>query len=279
LGVANVIKAYNLTPTQQIVSQALSQSALSIAVYITYILIPISLLVFSIGIFWLALGKQNRWTAVIVVVSAIFYLGLAILLETNFTFNYSIYNYYLTYLGIGAVLVSGGLVMINERPRSRGIRASPVMINPETPYSNIKMLSSKIFGKMSGDIKILDMHFDSTGIDNLIRMVNGNETRYRSILILTKRERLTKNFDRSFKDFRTELEKYGVAFDVRVLPDELAAEQHERIIMDDRIAYKIPPLNIINKKYENIVGINRQEAERRFMTLQAHATKYENLPE
>ncbi len=47
-----------------------------------------------------------------------------------------------------------------------------------------------------------------------------------------------------------------------MLEPEEAARQHERLIMDSDLAYKIPPLNIINKKNEHIVGINGREAWR-----------------
>ena len=47
--------------------------------------------------------------------------------------------------------------------------------------------------------------------------------------------------------------------------------------MDSMLAYKIPPLNIINQKNEHIVGINIREVQFKFNNLWAKATKFENL--
>ncbi|EQD46801.1 hypothetical protein B2A_08729, partial [mine drainage metagenome] len=55
-----------------------------------------------------------------------------------------------------------------------------------------------------------------------------------------------------------------IGFEVRVMNPEDAAAQHERFIVDSERAYKIPPLNIINKKSEHIVSIKHGEALRRF---------------
>jgi hypothetical protein len=62
-----------------------------------------------------------------------------------------------------------------------------------------------------------------------------------------------------------------------VLDDGDAAKQHERLLLDGSEAYKIPPLNIINKKSEHITAVNRDDAARRFEDLWSRAIKFENI--
>jgi hypothetical protein len=130
---------------------------------------------------------------------------------------------------------------------------------------------------MSGDLKIIDMHMDTTGLGNLMRIIDGKEGRYKSISVLAKADRLSSDFDLVFKDFKNELASKGVTFELRIMSDKDALEQHERLLMDDKIAYKIPPLNIINKKSEHLVGVNSMHAQTRFNKLWSNAGKYENL--
>jgi hypothetical protein len=130
---------------------------------------------------------------------------------------------------------------------------------------------------LNGELKILDMHFDTNALDNLMQLVDKNMQQYTSISVLTSTMRLGDEFGKSYGDFKNELTNRKVAFELRVLSTEEAAKQHERVLMDNKTAYKIPPLNIINKKNEHIVGINHQEAENRFNNLWSKATKFENL--
>ncbi len=278
-GTEVVVSTYNLTLTSQLASILPSLSALSLALYIAYLMVPLSLMVFAIGVAWLFTGRQDRWLAVVAMVSALFYLGLAAMLELNFNFGYSTSNYYSSYLGVALSLIGGVLVVVHGRQQSRSSRsaAASIAINPDTPYTNISILSNRVMGRMSGALRILDMHFDLNGLDNLMRMMSGKEGRYTSLRILTRADRLTPHFDRSYLDFKRELQKKGVEFELRVLPPEIAAEQHERMIMDSERAFKIPPLNIINRKSEHIVGMNHADADRRFEKIWSSSTKYENL--
>ena len=141
----------------------------------------------------------------------------------------------------------------------------------------MKVLSNRIMRKLHGEIKILDMHFDTSSLDNLMQLISGHTQQYRQISVLTSASRLGTSFESSYNDFRSELANRNVAFELRVLSTADAAKQHERILMDDDTAYKIPPFNIINKKNEHIVGINHAEANGRFGKLWSEATKFENL--
>ena len=165
---------------------------------------------------------------------------------------------------------------INGKP-SQVSAAGPISIDPQTPYTNVMILSKRLMSKLNGDIKILDMHFDANGLENLSRLLSGNLERYKSVSVLAKRDRLGSEFIRNYSDFKNELGNKGVAFELKVLNDMDAGEQHERVLMDGSSAYKIPPLNIINRKSEHIVSINHREAEARFNRLWTNSTKLENL--
>jgi hypothetical protein len=68
----------------------------------------------------------------------------------------------------------------------------------------------------------------------------------------------------------------GVEIVFMLMSKEDSVAQHERFIFDDEHAYKIPPLNIINKKSEHIVDLRMGEARNRFGALMRNATKYDN---
>ena len=70
---------------------------------------------------------------------------------------------------------------------------------------------------------------------------------------------LDSSFNKEYKDLKNELEGHGTVLEVKLMNNNDAIQQHERFIFDDVIAYKIPPMNIINKKSEHIVKIGRRD--------------------
>jgi len=84
-------------------------------------------------------------------------------------------------------------------------------------------------------------------------------------------------FNTNLVDFRNELNELGVVLEVKLMDDKDAVQQHERLLMDDSIAYKIPPFNIINKRAEHITSVNVKEAHLRFQHLYDRAIKLENF--
>lgn len=151
-----------------------------------------------------------------------------------------------------------------------------VSMDPQKPYTNLVTLSESLISRFGGSLNVLDMHFDSTGMRNLSILLHGNEPNFKSVNVLMGKERASSRFVKEYRDFKEELANSGIAFDVRVMNDEDFAQQHERLLYDDSYAYKIPPLNIINKKSEHIVGIKRREAAERFEYMWGRATKLEN---
>ena len=130
---------------------------------------------------------------------------------------------------------------------------------------------------LSGDIRIIDTHFDNTSFDNLSRLIVNNMKNYKSIYILTYLDNNSRGFGRGYVDFKNEVENRNINFQLRIMDKNDFSEQHERIMMDSEKAFKIPPINIINKKSEHIVGIEYEEALERFNKIWNNAKKYENF--
>jgi hypothetical protein len=155
--------------------------------------------------------------------------------------------------------------------------AKNIGLDPLTPYTNMLKLSDQLTSKLSGHLKILDMHFDSIGLRNLAVLITNNERNYTAISVLAKKERFDSKFIKECRDFKEELSNKTIGFDIRIMNDEDTTMQHERLLIDDNHAYKIPPLNIINKKSEHILKISRKEASRRFDYIWSRATKLDNF--
>ena len=77
-------------------------------------------------------------------------------------------------------------------------------------------------------------------------------------------------------DLSNEMKSKNVNLQFRVMSDSDSAIQHERFMMDDNYAYKIPPFNIINKKSEHINRINLSEVRGRFRQLYSNSMTIEN---
>jgi len=276
-GISSVIQAYNITPSVGIVSLVSQASTISLALYLVYIMFPISIVMTAIGILWLFSKSYLRLTGYALGFCAIAYMALAAVLDLNFVSSNASVFAYTPYVGgvlALAAAVLGLLSMSQKQAQKRS--ASPIQINPETPYSNMLIISNRLMKRLSGNIRILDMHIDSRAIENLARLVAGNAGSYKKISILTTKERLGDDFARVYNDFKAELANQNVEFELRIIKESEAHRQHERMILDDSKAYKIPPLNIINRKNEHIVSIKHKDAEMWFERLWGGSTRFEN---
>ena len=273
-GAAVILNSYNVTPTNAILQTLVRAPSLFLAVHITYIMLPFALIMFAVGVLWLFSKGTVKLLAAGLVFSTFAFLLLAVILELDFPLGTLIMA--VPYL-CGALSLIAGLYVLFEgmgRPHRRA--AQQIEIDPEHPYSNMLMLSNRLMGRLEGNVRILDMHFDSRAAENLVRLTR-NHGRISSIQVLTKADRLGKNFERSYTDLVEELGNVKIAFELRVMNDEDAAQQHERLLIDSGTAYKIPPLNIINKKSEHVVSIEHGRAAKRFEFLWGRGTKYENM--
>ena len=280
-GISSAIRTYNINNANvsNVLISAISQSTtLLLALRLTYALLPFAVIMLAISTIWLFNRSYFRFAGMALIISSLIYVIIVAVIEFDFIFNNTMYSFPFAYAAGGLALAVGTYSLLRlERPHQLQRRTvHPILINPETPYSNIKMLSKRLMRNLNGDIRILDMHFDINALDNLGKLVIGN-TQYSSISVLTSASRLGNEFYRYYNDFKNELSNNNINFELRVLANDEASKQHERLLMDSSTAYKIPPLNIINKKSEHIVGINHREAEYRFNNLWPKATKYENM--
>ena len=276
-GVATMINTYNLNVSTSLLPLIAAGSALRLGIFVAYMLLVFAVVVLAIGIVWIVQRQFSKIERAIMAIAAASFLLLTMILEFNFTFGGFISEYYTYYIGAVLALFAAFYPYAWAAKPQSARRTQPIEINPDTPYTNMTLLSNRLMKRLQGVIRILDPHFDAQGIENLSRLLKGNEERYRSFMVLANGERFGREFGRAYLDFKRELEAEGITIELKVLKREDAITQHERLIMDENVAYKIPPLNIINRKSEHIVGVNSGEARRRFDELWGRATKYENL--
>lgn len=274
--------SYNISISNSIAlaNAALNIQALRFAEYIPYIMLPFALIMFGIGIPWLLSRSHQRIASISLCFSSVIFVMLSLLLQLNLRFSndFALGILSLSVIGGLAGMAAGLSALIDARPGADKTQAQsfmhPLAINPQTPYTNMINLSNRL--KLTGQVKILDMHFDYKAVENLSRLISKSVGRYNSIMLLTKGDRLGKDFMKSYTDLKDELRVSGVSLEIRILDQKDAMEQHERLLIDSSRAYKIPPINIINRKSEHVVGINHSAALSRFNDLWARATKYEN---
>lgn len=281
-GISRTLAAYNVTnstaPT--VLAASISQSTtLNLALHLTYVLLPFAVLMLAIGIIWLFSTAYSRLSASILMMSSVIYGIFVAVLELDFRFSGALLTFPIAYAAVLLVFAGSAYPLWKTYYRAKFTKRSPppVTINPETPYTNMRLISNRIMRRLNGNIRILDMHFDTNSLDNLMQLAGKHTQQYNRILVLTSSMRLGTDFGKSYRDFKSEMSNKKVLFELRILSQEEAAKQHERLLMDENIAYKIPPLNIINRKNEHIVGINHDAAMRTFDNLWSKATKYENM--
>ena len=193
-------------------------------------------------------------------------------------------SYFSSYLSASYLLVIYGGIILGAAANGYlqyelRVRASvhtmsgSLSINPSTPFSNMINLQDEIFSNMNGHLRIIDKHFNSTGLTNLSRLIDGYTSNFSRITVITSKEMQDSKFSASASEFEKEMAGIGIPTEVRIMDQKDAAEQHERLLMDDSVAYKIPPFNIINKKSEHIIKVKSAEARARFHLLYARAGK------
>ncbi len=223
------------------------------------------------------LGSLSRFTIAHASLTFVFVLLFFIILS-DFSASFDTYYVYFAYAGIAiCFLVDAYLELSIRRPSPKTAKARrTISIDPSTPYSNLVTLQDELFPNMYGHMRIVDKHFNSSALGNLHRAMEKSITNFTKITILTSGEMLDSDFNSNLSDFRNEITGAGIDLEVRLMEDKDAVAQHERLLLDDKNAYKIPPFNIINKRSEHITKINFDEANRRFMHLYGRAMKLEN---
>ncbi len=221
----------------------------------------------------------KRYTLLHITLSVL-YAGLFYLILLNLQINYLSSFYFVTvFAAIGAAIAIDAYLQFTITTKSPGAsRTSAGMrIEPGSPYTNLLNLRDTIFSKLQGDVRIVDKHFNSSAISNLHRLLETNLANIQKLEILSSKEMFDAKFNDNYTDFKNELSNKGVLLNFMLMSDADSVEQHERFVFDDSRAYKIPPLNIINKKSEHIVSLRVGEARSRFNALMRNATKYDNF--
>ncbi len=221
-------------------------------------------------------GKYTLLHAVLSVIFILLFYLAALGIVPGFQNEYI----YVPYLGFFLCIGSVGYIeyiMRVKQPRRTGARGkTTLVIDPARPFSNMVSIQEQIFANMSGHIRVIDKHFNSTALQNFYRLIGNDLGGFTKITILTSREMMGAGFAQDIADLKDELSGYAIELDTRLMDQKDTMEQHERLMMDDRVAYKVPPFNIINKRSEHITKINFGEADRRFAQLYSRAIKLDN---
>ncbi len=223
-------------------------------------------------------NAQNTYSLLHSAFTIVYVLFLYLIITNLTPFFKSVYLYVI-YLGIIICLGADAYMQYNQREvaffNQQQKWKSSVTMDPSKPFSNLIALQD-IFGNMSGELRIVDKHFSSAALENLHRISEKSITNFTKLTILTSKEMLDAGFGAAVTDFKKELNENGTGFEVKLMEERDSIDQHERFMMDDKIAYKIPPFNIINKRSEHITKINFSESDRRFKYLYGRAISLEN---
>ncbi len=285
LGAATQSLAYNNSISVALGSLVLASSAIRQSILESFIAFVLAL-VLGAASFILLLSRRelptkttSKYTMVATVTGIIFIL-LYWLATSSIPIGYGSTYELLPYFGFVVCVGSVGFIEYvirtkqTHRAASRG-RMS-MAIDPSKPFSNMMTMQQDILSNMSGHIRVIDKHFNSTALQNFYRLVQNDIGNFTKFTILTSREMMTASFPQEISDFKKELTGYGIELDARLMDPKDTVEQHERIMLDDKTAYKVPPFNIINKRSEHITKINFKEADSRFATLLNRAIKLDN---
>jgi hypothetical protein len=233
--------------------------------------------------FVLYTGRESRYgptarrytllhSALSVMYLAVFY----IIFSSGFTINLYGYYFLLVYFAMGAALCIDAYLEFVVHGYGSKLLRKEIMIEPDMPYTNLVKLREEVFSNLGGNVRIVDKHFNSQAISNLHRLMEGSLSKVKVIDVLTTREMFDSKFLENYNDFRKELSNKGVELKFMLMDEKDSMNQHERFVFDDNKAYKIPPLNIINKKSEHVVSFSVKDARSRFEALSRNAMKYEN---
>jgi hypothetical protein len=222
-------------------------------------------------------GALNRRYSLLHTSLTLIYIALFFIVLSNFSINLFSLYFILIYMAMATALGIDVYLEyeINAKSPMGSKSAGGLRIEPDAPYSNIVRLREGMFSKLHGDVRIVDKHFNSDAISNLHRLLEENK-KVDKLFIVSSSEMFDAKFQENFTDFKNEMKNAGIEIVFMLMSKEDGVAQHERFIFDDEHAYKIPPLNIINKKSEHIANLRLGEARQRFEELTKNAIKYDN---
>ncbi|HUC38865.1 MAG TPA: hypothetical protein VL944_01920 [Candidatus Acidoferrum sp.] len=287
VGIGSSLQSYadNRTVISSLSPVALNLSTLGEGVLESFIAFVVALLLGGAS-FILLLSRRDlpskatsKYTFMHATLSVIFIL-LFSLAALGIPYGYQSEYMYVPYFGfvicIGSIAYIEYIIRVKQPHRTGARGKSAFAIDPAKPFSNMVSVQQQVFSNMSGHIRVIDKHFNSAALQNFYRLMEKDIANFNKVTILTSREMLTSSFPQQITDLRNELSGYGIELDARLMDPKDTVEQHERMMLDDRTAYKIPPFNIINTRSEHITKINFGEADRRFAQLYSRAIKLDN---
>ncbi len=277
---ANVQSVYSGSQVVQSIQRiSISAASFPIAIEIAYVLSIISLIaVISAAAIMIKRTERSgmRTYGLVNTVSAVVYLALLMVLLSEFyTYIDSPYIYIL-YFGLALSLVSGIYLQYQVNVKKAVVQKRSVAIDPAEPFSSMIALQDEVFSKLTGDVMIVDKHFNSVALTNLHRLINDRFEGITSITVITSSGMLDSDLSKNASEFGEELDRKQVGFSIRLMADADSKEQHERFMIDDSSAYKIPPFNIINRKSEHVTRIRRSDVKARFDHLYSNSMTIEN---
>jgi hypothetical protein len=250
----------------------------------SYVEVLLGLILFSIAlVMWIRRSPRNESYKKTYIMShaalALVYILLFFIMYSNIPSLFSGIFQYAAYFGMIIVLMSDAYLQYVLRRQqhqyaSRAKRGIP--IDPSTPYTNLLNIRDRVFDRLSGELRIVDKHINSAALSNLSRLLPSESGNIRSIKIVTSSEMLDSDFGVNYNDLRNELKNKGMSVEIWVMNPQDSGMQHERFLFDDKIAFKIPPLNIINRKSEHVVRMNIADARSRYKYLLHGSIKLEN---
>ncbi len=286
VGVGSILQAShtNSSITPDLQSAALNLSSVYVAMWESYLLVAMSAImtILALELYFHRTNKYEavtrRYTLVHTLLSIIYIILFFIISASGLSYAYSAILLFAAYFGMIVALITDAYTeyVINQPKSAKSRSTSGFLINPATPYSNLLLLKEKLFSGLQGNLMIVDKHFNSQAIDNLHRLLDGATGKIESITLLTSKDMLDSKFPSNYGDLRNELNGKGVKFEVKLMDEKDASDQHERFMISNKGAFKIPPINIINKKSEHITRINDSSARRRFNYLYKRAITLEN---
>ncbi len=288
IGVGSAVESvtYNVPLSSLVAQQAISLSTLHGALLESYVMFAISIILFGASLVMYIRRKSNSLQESIKTygllhgsLSFVYLLLLFIIVTGFFTTLIGLEDLYmaLPYSSLAVCIVCDIMIQYYMRygPQPQKMKYS-IGMDPSKPFSNVVSLQEELFSKLGGHIRIVDKHFNTGSLEIFHRLISGYLSNTTKITILTSSSMLDSAFTDSIKDLKNELSGAGVGLDVRIMDDKDEVEQHERILMDDKVAYRIPPFNIINKRSEHLTRIGYGDAQRRFQQLYSRSITPDN---
>jgi len=136
------------------------------------------------------------------------------------------------YVVLFYLVFSSGFNIDLDRPYfllvyGRKLLRKEIRMDAGTPYTNLVKLREGVFSGLSGNVEIVDKHFNSQAISNLHRLVEGNLEKVKRIDVLTTKEMFDSRFLENYNDFKKELSNAGVELNFMLMADADSVNQHE----------------------------------------------------